>query len=179
MLNNLTLKSHSKSQKTNYWIFCFFFLNQFSEANLTENLSFNRNLKQNRFLSSVLLLPGSEIFSAGFRFVGDPDSNSKELLLGWVWRALRSPNGHFASDLKQPSVDCEVEVSDLGVVRSIISGFAWNWKKSVLKVKSKKLSELKGSGIAMEEPELEAWEPTETDRDWDTKLTTGEASPSK
>jgi hypothetical protein len=94
-----------------------------------------------------LLLPGSEIFSAAFRFVGDPDSNSKELLLGWVWGALKSPNGHFASDSKQPSVDCEVEVSDLGVVRSIISGFAWNWKKSVSKVKLKKSSELKGSGL--------------------------------
>jgi hypothetical protein len=45
------------------------------------------------------------------------------------------------------------------------------------KVKSKKSSELKGSGIAMEELELEAWEPT--DRDWDTKLPTGEASLSK
>ncbi|KAE7997468.1 hypothetical protein FH972_002104 [Carpinus fangiana] len=81
--------------------------------------------------------------------------------------------------LKQPSVDCEVVVNDLGVVRSIISGFAWNWKKSVSKVKSKKSSELKGSGIAMEEPELEAWEQTESDKDWDKKLPTGEASPSK
>jgi hypothetical protein len=126
-----------------------------------------------------LLLPGSEIFSAGFRFVGEPDSNSKELLLGWVWEALRSTNEDFASDSKHPSVDSEVEVRDLGVVRSIISGFAWNWKKSVSKVKSKKSSELKGSGIAVEEPELEAWEPTESDREWDRKLPTGEASPSK
>jgi hypothetical protein len=80
---------------------------------------------------------------------------------------------------KQPLVDCKVEMSDLGIVRSIIYGFAWNWKKSMSKVKSKKSSKLKGSRIAMEELELEAWESTESDRDWDTKLPTGEASPSK
>ncbi|KAE8098515.1 hypothetical protein FH972_016572 [Carpinus fangiana] len=99
----------------------------------------------------------------------------------------RNRNAHRATSspklqrlyLKQPSVSCEVEVSDLGVVRSIIYGFAWNWKKSVSKVKLKKLLELKGSGIAMEEPKLEAWQPTELDKDWDTKLPTREASPSK
>jgi hypothetical protein len=42
-----------------------------------------------------------------------------------------------------------------------------------------KSSKLKGSRIAMEELELEAWEPTESDRDWDMKLPTREASPSK
>ena len=56
-------------------------------------------------------------------------------------------------------------MSDLGVVRSIISRLTWNWKKFVSKVKSKKSSELKGFGIAMEESKLEAWESTESDRD--------------
>ncbi len=102
------------------------------------------------------------MFSAGFRIVGDPDSNSKELLLDWEVEVRSTEGSDLASNSKK------LWETDLGVVRSMISGFTWNWKRSVGKVKSKskRSSEvLKGSGMAVEEAELEVREQRESERD--------------